>query len=93
MRHGLLTTVALMSLFLTLGLTSYAETIYVYDELNRLKGVEYEDGTVIGYIYDKTGNRLTLIVDSTPPTTTADPPGGIYAPGRTVILKCNDLGG
>lgn len=30
---------------------------YGYDELDRLKWVQYEDGTVISYEYDKVGNR------------------------------------
>ncbi len=33
---------------------------YVYDELNRLHQVIYEDGRSVTYTYDNTGNRLTL---------------------------------
>ena len=36
----------------------YAET-YEYDELNRLKKVNYDNGTVIEYSYDAAGNLLT----------------------------------
>ncbi len=34
--------------------------IYVYDELNRLSQVIYEDGRRVTYTYDDSGNRLTL---------------------------------
>jgi YD repeat-containing protein len=33
---------------------------YVYDELNRLIQVIYEDGRIVSYTYDATGNRITL---------------------------------
>jgi YD repeat-containing protein len=33
---------------------------YVYDELNRLIQVIYEDGRKVTYTYDTTGNRITL---------------------------------
>jgi YD repeat-containing protein len=33
---------------------------YVYDELNRLIQIIYEDGRRVTYTYDATGNRLTL---------------------------------
>jgi len=32
--------------------------VYRYDDLNRLQGVEYGDGTVIMYNYDEVGNRI-----------------------------------
>jgi YD repeat-containing protein len=36
-----------------------AETInYTYDDMDRLIGVAYEDGTVVEYVYDNVGNRL-----------------------------------
>jgi len=41
-------------------LHSFADTgsaRFGYDELNRLKWVQYEDNTVISYEYDKAGNR------------------------------------
>ncbi len=96
-RHGLLISIAVIGLFFTSVLTSYAETInYIYDELNRLIRVEYGNGTVIEYTYDKTGNRLEKAIsysDTTPPTTTASPPGGVYNTCQTVTLTCNDGGG
>ncbi len=94
--HGVLisiTAIALLSAYLA---TSYSGTTYTYDELNRLNRVDYGDGTVIEYVYDSNGNRLEIRVpgpDTTPPTTTASPPGGVYAPGQTVTLMCNDGSG
>src|SRR3990172_1244195 len=93
-RHGLFISIALITLVFASLPASYAETVnYFYDELNRLIRVEYGNGTVIEYFYDNTGNRTDQIVDSTAPTTTANPPGGIYAPGQTVTLTCNDGAG
>jgi YD repeat-containing protein len=92
--RGLLINIVVIGLFFTSVLISYAETInYVYDELNRLVRVEYEDGTVVEYIYDKTGNRLEKklqIPDTTPPTTTASPSRGTYNTAQSVTLTCND---
>ncbi len=40
------------------SIASFAETvIYNYDDLNRLKWVQYGDGTIIEYSYDEVGNR------------------------------------
>lgn len=36
----------------------YQSARHGYDELNRLKWTQYEDGTVISYDYDKVGNRI-----------------------------------
>jgi YD repeat-containing protein len=33
---------------------------YKYDKLNRLTGIDYEDGTKVTYTYDAVGNRITL---------------------------------
>jgi len=78
-RHGLLVSLVVMSLLFISFLNSYAVTTnYVYDELNRLIRVEYENGTVIEYIYDQAGNRLekrVQIPDTTPPITIASPAG------------------
>ena len=94
MRHGLLISMTMIALLFASVIVSYAETVnYIYDELNRLKRVEYGDGTVIEYTYDKTGNRLEKAIqipDTTPPTTTASPPGGTYNTAQSVTLTCND---
>jgi YD repeat-containing protein len=97
MRQGLFISIIVIGLFFTSVITSYAKTTnYIYDELNRLIRVEYEDGSVIEYIYDKAGNRLEekiQIVDTTAPRTTASPSGGVYNTTQTVILTCNDGSG
>ena len=42
-------------------ISSFAETInYTYDDLNRLKRIEYENGTVVMYGYDEVGNRIEM---------------------------------
>jgi YD repeat-containing protein len=94
MRHGLLISLVVIGLFVMWFGNSHAETInYIYDELNRLKRVEYGDGTVIEYTYDKAGNRLEKAIsysDITPPTTTASPSGGTYNTAQSVTLTCSD---
>ena len=37
---------------------SFAETLYTYDDNNRLIRESYDDGTVVIYVYDDIGNRL-----------------------------------
>ncbi len=70
MRHGLLISLVVVSLIFISFNTSYAQTVnYVYDELNRLIRVEYEDGSGVKYIFDKAGNRLQAETEITPPTT------------------------
>jgi YD repeat-containing protein len=97
MRHALLISMTMIALLFASVIVSYAGTVnYTYDELNRLKRVEYGDGTVIEYTYDKAGNRLEerlQIADTTPPTTTASPAGGIYNIAQSVTLTCNDGSG
>ena len=45
---------------------SFASLVtYTYDDLNRLKKAEYEDGTVIDYNYDEVSNRSQRIVSIT----------------------------
>src|SRR4030042_4976100 len=92
MRHALLISVTMIALLFATVIVSYAETVnYIYDELNRLIRVEYGDGAVIEYIYDKTGNRREMAIpfpDTTPPTTTADPPGGSYNTTKIMTLSC-----
>ena len=94
MRHAVLISMTMIALIFASVTISYAETVnYIYDELNRLKRVEYGDGTVIEYTYDKTGNRLEKAIsysDTTPPTTTASPPGGTNNTAQSVTLTCND---
>ena len=41
-----------------ISITQAGNVSYVYDELNRVVQVIYEDGTIITYTYDKAGNRL-----------------------------------
>ena len=84
----------MIALLFTSAIVSYGETTnYIYDELNRLKRVEYGDGSAVEYTYDKAGNRSEerlQIADTTPPTTTASPGGGIYNIAQIVTLTCND---
>jgi len=76
LKQKLLMSVTIIALILTSVIT-YAESVtYTYDGLNRLIRAEYEDGTVIQYIYDQAGNRTIAYVNTTPPVTAADPPGG-----------------
>jgi YD repeat-containing protein len=93
MKHGLLISLTIISLFFISSITSYSATNYIYDELNRLIRVEYGDGSVIEYTYDKVGNRLEKrlqISDVIPPTTTASPLGGTYNTPQSITLTCSD---
>jgi YD repeat-containing protein len=90
--RGLLRAVIMFTLLFALAVFSYAETAtYIYDELNRLKRVEYTDGTAIEYSYDKVGNRLGVTIFETEP-----PQGSITAPASsnstnvTLTLNCTD---
>jgi YD repeat-containing protein len=85
----------IISLFFTSVLSSYSETInYVYDELNRLKRVEYEDGTIVEYTYDEAGNRSHVYVGKYTlsinvvgnGTVTKNPDQPIYSLGTNVTL-------
>ncbi len=69
-RHVLIVTIVAIGLLFTSIIISYSQTVYFYDELNRLKWVEYGDGVIIEYGYDSAGNRLTLTItqDATPPS-------------------------
>ncbi|WP_298273067.1 RHS repeat domain-containing protein [Geobacter sp.] len=71
-----------------------AVATYTYDELNRLKRVDYDDGTYIDYTYDEIGNRLTTATnaqsDTTPPLGAVIINGGAAAtnsPAVTLSLK------
>jgi YD repeat-containing protein len=69
LRSGLLMFLAIAALFFSSVIFSYAQSVnYYYDDSNRLIRVEYPDGTVIGYAYDETGNRIEEAV--VPPATT-----------------------
>jgi YD repeat-containing protein len=91
MRHGVLISLMVISFN-----TSYAETVnYGYDELNRLIQVTYEDGRGVTYIYDASGNRITLTqnVDTVPPTGTITINSGAAVtnnPSVTLTLTCSD---
>ena len=90
--------VQLLSFSFTSIITPNAESInYVHDGMNRLIRVYYGDGKVIEYNYDNAGNRvsktISQITDSTPPTTTAFPAGGIFASAQSVSLGCSDSTG
>jgi YD repeat-containing protein len=64
-RHGFLISLVFISLVVVSVSTSYADTTnYVYDELNRLIRVEYGDGRVYEYIYDRAGNRLEIMINA-----------------------------
>ena len=54
--------------------------------------VEYGYGTVVEYIYDENGNLVEkrIQADTTAPTTTASPPGGIYNTVLSITLTCDD---
>lgn len=62
--------VAVFEVMLAQGFAS--TVIYAYDSLNRLKNVNYGNGSVISYAYDAVGNRLTysgvVAKDPTAPT-------------------------
>jgi len=46
--------------FLILQSVPKISRTYVYDKLNRLTQIIYEDGTTINYTYDSVGNRISL---------------------------------
>ena len=93
LRRGMLTGVIIIALMF-LSVIAYAGSVtYTYDGLNRLIKAEYEDGRVIQYTYDGDGNRTALYVNTTPPTTTASPAGGIYNSAQSVSLTCTDMSG
>ena len=94
-RHGLLISLVVVSLFVMWFGNSHAETTnYIYDELNRLKRVVYEDGTIIEFTYDGAGNRLAMQPpDTTPPTGTITINSGepvTNNPAVTLTLTCSD---
>jgi YD repeat-containing protein len=95
LHHSRLIGLAVITFLLAFSAVSYAQTAtYMYDELNRLKRVEYSNGAVVEYRYDGAGNRLQVLSpDTTPPTTTATPVGGLYNANQSVTLTCDDGSG
>ena len=83
---------ALGIFLLSLAAVADASTVqYRYDELDRLYQAEYDDGTIVEYVYDNVGNRIEQgIVDIIPPATIATPPGGQFTTSLTVSLNCSD---
>ncbi|MDD5154149.1 MAG: RHS repeat protein [Desulfovibrionales bacterium] len=57
---GWIMSVVLAFSFLFLFASLAGAIDYTYDDLNRLLRVEYDDGTVIEYVYDEVGNRVQL---------------------------------
>lgn len=58
-KSGILVVIMAVGFFLLPGSANVAQAVtYVYDELNRLTQITYDDGTVITYTYDEVGNRL-----------------------------------
>ncbi|MCL2761519.1 MAG: RHS repeat protein, partial [Desulfuromonadales bacterium] len=66
------------------------QSTYTYDTLNRLKSVQYEDGTVITYTYDQAGNRLTKSTGAlsvgNPTITAIAAGGGKLTPSGTITI-------
>ncbi len=96
-RHGLIISITVIALLFASVMTSYPETTtYIYDELNRLIRVVYEDGRIIEYTYDEAGNRLEKRIeqaDTTPPTGTITINSGAAStnnPSVTLTLTCSD---
>lgn len=63
-------------LFINAAITSGSETIYVYDELNRLERIE-NDEYVIDYFYDAVGNRTSKMTVVASPSFDHDHDGDI----------------
>jgi PKD repeat protein len=63
LKHRALTVLTLIALII-IPITSFAETVnYVYDNLNRLRSIEYGNGTMIVYLYDEVGNRISATTE------------------------------
>ena len=94
--HGVLISITVIALLFASVMTSYSETTtYIYDELNWLIQVIYEDGRGVIYTYDASGNRIILASypDTVPPTGTIIINSGdavTYNPSVTLALTCSD---
>ena len=78
--------VSFVLIFCLVASVSFGQsTKYTYDDLNRLTKVEYSNGTVIEYIYDEVGNRISEIVTAAAKLLTSIP-DGMGAPGTTVDI-------
>jgi YD repeat-containing protein/VCBS repeat-containing protein len=67
-RVGMMTSIAIVALAVTAGLSMAAETVrYTYDELGRISMATYPDGKQILYVYDATGNRTQQVIRNNPP--------------------------
>ena len=65
----------------------YAESItHVYDDMNRLTRVEYENGKIIDYTYDEVGNQTVKSVYTAAPTATLSQSTSSTAPDTTFTL-------
>ncbi|NVN92199.1 MAG: RHS repeat protein [Desulfuromonadales bacterium] len=69
---------------------------YTYDIMGQLTRVEYPDGTVITYVYDKMGNRqsrVTSVIATAPPTVTTGSASGVSGSGATLnaTVTANNL--
>ena len=91
-RIGMLVLTILAAFFCPLSVTApfAGSARYGYDELDRLKWTQYEDGTVISYDYDQVGNRTaknTYMSNVTNFTITATTFGsGTVIPSGTITV-------
>ncbi len=73
LKNKALIAIAVFGLIFIPVISSFAETlIYNYDDLNRLKWMQYGDGTMIEYSYDEAGNRVEKDVISPTQDTDGD---------------------
>jgi YD repeat-containing protein len=82
--------VCLAIFFITVTPSFAGSVTHGYDELDRLKWSQYEDGTVISYDYDKTGNRTAkstyIGVNQTYTITVVADGGGAIVPSGTMTV-------